>query len=56
MDGECDEVVQNCAREQYLLEALLTALVAPVMADVIQEHQDNAKGNFSRFLVSRNKT
>lgn len=44
LDGECDEVVQNCARDQFLLEALLTALVAPVMADVVKEHADNSRG------------
>lgn len=44
LDGECDEVVQNCAREQFLLEALLTALVAPVMADCVKEHPDNSRG------------
>jgi hypothetical protein len=44
LDGECDEVVQNCARDQFLIEALLTALVAPVTADQVQEHEDNSRG------------
>ena len=44
MDGECDEVVQNCARDQFLLEALLTALVAPVTADCVKESQNNSRG------------
>ena len=45
LDGECDEVVQNCACDQYLFEALLTALVAPVTADCVQEHENNSRGN-----------
>lgn len=44
LDGECDEVVQNCARDQFLLEALLTALVAPVTAGIVKEHPDNNQG------------
>jgi hypothetical protein len=44
LDGECDEVVQNCARDQFILEALLTALVAPVTADCVQEHENNSRG------------
>ena len=44
LDGECDEVVQNCAREQHLMEALLTALVAPVTARCVQEGDENSRG------------
>lgn len=53
MDGECDEVVQNCARDQGLLEALLTALVAPVSANCVKEHQDNSRGESRRGEVPR---
>jgi hypothetical protein len=44
LDGDCDEVVQNCARDQFLMEALLTALVAPVTSDDVNEHEENSLG------------
>ena len=46
VDGDCDEVVQNCSRDQFLIEALLTALIAPVLAGYVKEHEDNGRGNF----------
>ena len=48
MDGVCDEVVQDCARDQFLLEALLTALVAPVTAGLVKESQNNTRGEQSQ--------
>lgn len=47
LDGDCDEVVQNCARDQNVIEALLTALVAPVTTGRVQQHEDNSRGEWA---------
>ena len=44
LEGNCDEVLQNCAREQFMMEALLTVVVCPVVSGHILQEDSNGQG------------
>mmetsp|Transcript_17820 Transcript_17820/g.26308 ORF Transcript_17820/g.26308 Transcript_17820/m.26308 type:complete len:3025 (+) Transcript_17820:90-9164(+) len=43
LEGNCDEVLQNCAREQFMMEALLTVVVSPVVSERILQEDSNGQ-------------